>query len=292
MAPAGASPQTLSLVDQIVAQLTTEIITAQVVPGERLRDSEIALRLGTSRAPVREAFRVLEREGLIELQAWHGARVARPTLGEIQELFDIRAELFGVCARRFTARAGNAQIERVRQEIRDLIEQTEAGCDERVYKTRTNSISEMISSQVGNSYLTDAMAGLRRKMFWYYCFLGTSTFERRRDSNRIWSRLAQALLDRDAATAETAAFGRVTKQVKMTRYGLDCYAYALLALGQVDLVIEAGLQSYDIAAPIGVIEAAGGIVTDWQGGPATQGGQVIAAGSPELHRQALDLLNG
>ncbi|SEN77257.1 histidinol-phosphatase, inositol monophosphatase family [Paracoccus alcaliphilus] len=92
--------------------------------------------------------------------------------------------------------------------------------------------------------------------------------------------------------AETAAFGRVTKQVKMTRYGLDCYAYALLALGQVDLVIEAGLQSYDIAAPIGVIEAAGGIVTDWQGGPAIDGGQVIAAGSRELHAAALALLNG
>ena len=93
-------------------------------------------------------------------------------------------------------------------------------------------------------------------------------------------------------TAETAAFGRVTKQVKMTRYGPDCYAYALLALGQVDLVIEAGLQSYDIAAPIGVIEAAGGIVTDWQGGPAIDGGQVIAAGSRELHAAALALLNG
>ncbi|TGN43587.1 inositol monophosphatase family protein [Paracoccus liaowanqingii] len=91
---------------------------------------------------------------------------------------------------------------------------------------------------------------------------------------------------------EATAFHRVADRVRLTRYGLDCYAYGLLALGQIDLVIEAGLQSYDIAGPLAVVEAAGGIVTDWQGGPAAKGGQVIAAGSAELHRAALDLLNG
>lgn len=90
---------------------------------------------------------------------------------------------------------------------------------------------------------------------------------------------------------EAAAFRRVAGQVRLTRYGLDCYAYGLLALGQVDLVIEAGLQSYDIAGPLAVVRAAGGIVTDWQGGPAHHGGQVIAAASAELHRAALALLN-
>ncbi|SEU04747.1 histidinol-phosphatase [Paracoccus homiensis] len=91
---------------------------------------------------------------------------------------------------------------------------------------------------------------------------------------------------------EAAAFRRVAERVRLTRYGLDCYAYALLALGQIDLVIEAGLQSYDIAGPLAVVEAAGGVVTDWQGGPAMHGGQVIAAATADLHRQALDLLNG
>ena len=90
--------------------------------------------------------------------------------------------------------------------------------------------------------------------------------------------------------AERAAFERVRDRVRLTRYGMDCYAYALLAAGQVDLVIEAGLHPYDIAAPIAVIEAAGGIVTDWQGGPVHDGGQVIAAASPALHGAALKLL--
>ena len=91
---------------------------------------------------------------------------------------------------------------------------------------------------------------------------------------------------------ELTAFRRVADRARLTRYGLDCYAYALLAAGHVDLVIEAGLQSYDIVAPIAVIEAAGGVVTDWTGGPARNGGRIIAAGSPELHAEALELLAG
>lgn len=90
--------------------------------------------------------------------------------------------------------------------------------------------------------------------------------------------------------AERAAFQRVAGAVRLVRYGLDCYAYGLIAAGQVDLVIEAGLAPYDVAAPIAVIEAAGGIVTDWRGGPAHQGGQILAAANPAVHAAALALL--
>lgn len=90
---------------------------------------------------------------------------------------------------------------------------------------------------------------------------------------------------------ERRGFEAVRDKVRMTRYGTDCYAYALIAAGQVDLVIEAGLQPYDIHAPIAVIEAAGGIVTDWRGGPAHAGGRVLAAGDARVHAEALALLS-
>lgn len=89
---------------------------------------------------------------------------------------------------------------------------------------------------------------------------------------------------------EARAFHAVAKQARLTRYGMDCYAYALLAAGQIDLVIEAGLNAYDIQAPIAVIQAAGGIVTDWTGAAAHLGGRVVAATTPELHAQALSIL--
>ena len=90
--------------------------------------------------------------------------------------------------------------------------------------------------------------------------------------------------------ADRAGFEAVAPKCRLTRYGLDCYAYGLLALGQIDLVIEAGLQPYDICAPIAVIEAAGGLVTNWRGGPAHGGGQVVAAANATLHARALELL--
>lgn len=90
--------------------------------------------------------------------------------------------------------------------------------------------------------------------------------------------------------AERAAFHGLARDCRLTRYGMDCYAYALLAAGQIDLVVEAGLQAYDICAPIAVIEAAGGVVTDWQGGPAHHGGRVLAAANPVIHAAALDRL--
>jgi len=82
----------------------------------------------------------------------------------------------------------------------------------------------------------------------------------------------------------------VDDQVQQVRYEIDCYAYALLALGQIDLVNEAGLNAYDIQAPIAVIQAAGGIVTDWHGRPAHNGGQALAAANAACHAAALDLL--
>lgn len=92
------------------------------------------------------------------------------------------------------------------------------------------------------------------------------------------------------SSAERDAFHAVAGRAKLTRYGMDCYAYALLARGQIDLVIEAGLQAYDIQAPIAVVQAAGGIVTDWDGNPAHDGGRAIAAANPQIHAQALDIL--
>ncbi len=91
--------------------------------------------------------------------------------------------------------------------------------------------------------------------------------------------------------AEREIFESLSNEVQLTRYGMDCYGYALLAAGTVDLVVEAGLNSYDIQAPIAVVQAAGGIVTDWQGNPAHEGGRALAASSKAIHQAALAVLS-
>ena len=91
--------------------------------------------------------------------------------------------------------------------------------------------------------------------------------------------------------AERRGFESVANGCKLTRYGMDCYGYALLAAGHVDLVIEAGLSAYDIQAPIAVVQAAGGILTDWQGKPAHEGGRALAAANADIYGKALAILS-
>lgn len=89
---------------------------------------------------------------------------------------------------------------------------------------------------------------------------------------------------------EIDRYRSIERDVKMVRYGADCYAYVMLAMGQIDLVVEAGLKPVDIAPLVPIIEGAGGVVTDWEGGPAAAGGRVVAAGDRRLHAAALHRL--
>jgi len=84
----------------------------------------------------------------------------------------------------------------------------------------------------------------------------------------------------------------VSTRALPVRYGLDCYGYCQLAAGHIDLVIEAGLKNVDIAPLIPIIRNAGGVVTDWDGAPADAGGTCVAAATPELHRAAIEILQG
>jgi inositol-phosphate phosphatase/L-galactose 1-phosphate phosphatase/histidinol-phosphatase len=91
---------------------------------------------------------------------------------------------------------------------------------------------------------------------------------------------------------DAAKIEEVTKRVKCTLYGGDCYSYGQLAAGGLDLVIESGLKPYDFCALVPVIENAGGVITDWQGKPIdiNSNGKIVAAGSAEVHRKILELL--
>jgi inositol-phosphate phosphatase/L-galactose 1-phosphate phosphatase/histidinol-phosphatase len=94
--------------------------------------------------------------------------------------------------------------------------------------------------------------------------------------------------------SDADAYARVAGAAKLVRYGADCYAYGLVALGFVDVVIEASLKPYDFSAMLPIIEGAGGIATDWQGAPLglASDGRVLIAGDKRTHSDALALLRG
>lgn len=90
---------------------------------------------------------------------------------------------------------------------------------------------------------------------------------------------------------EAPRFKAISNTVQLTRYGTDCYAYCMLAAGHIDLVVEAGLNLYDIAALIPIMQNAGAVVTDWQGNPFGETRQILAAANKELHTAALSILS-
>ena len=145
------------------------------------------------------------------------------------------------------------------------------------------------------------MLGIVDQPFTGERFLGTregAAWTRGRERRAIRTRHTTALGEATILTtfpevgteAEGAAFHRLARRCRLTRYGMDCYAYALLAAGCVDLVVEAGLQAYDIAAPVALVQGAGGVVTAWDGGSAHDGGTCVAAATPALHAAALEAL--
>ncbi len=107
--------------------------------------------------------------------------------------------------------------------------------------------------------------------------------------------LAEAVLfttsPRLMTAADRARFERVESEVRLSRYGGDCYAYCMLAAGHLDLVIETELKPYDVAALIPIVSGAGGVMTTWEGQPAQAGGRIVAAGDKRVHEAALKLLN-
>jgi myo-inositol-1(or 4)-monophosphatase len=89
--------------------------------------------------------------------------------------------------------------------------------------------------------------------------------------------------------ADWAAFDALSRRCSLRRFGGDCYSYAQLAGGHIDLVVEAGLQPYDYLPMVALLQSAGGVISDWQGQPLSvaSDGRVLAAASAELHAQAL-----
>jgi myo-inositol-1(or 4)-monophosphatase len=91
--------------------------------------------------------------------------------------------------------------------------------------------------------------------------------------------------------ADIAAFRRVADAARLVRYGGDCYAYCLLAMGLVDVVIESSLRAWDVQALMPIVERAGGVITTWDGARCEEGGSVVACGDPRLHATVLEALH-
>nr|WP_279327416.1 histidinol-phosphatase [Chelativorans petroleitrophicus] len=156
---------------------------------------------------------------------------------------------------------------------------------------------------VGFTVAGKAVAGLMSQPFTgelYYANETGAFYEGPGGARRLAARRTTELSLATLCTTSPALFDgrrrrlydRVEAAVRLPRYGTDCYAYAMVAAGHVDLVIECDLKPHDIAALIPIVEKAGGVMTTWDGNSAEKGGDIVAAATPELHARAMEFLRG
>jgi histidinol phosphatase-like enzyme (inositol monophosphatase family) len=155
---------------------------------------------------------------------------------------------------------------------------------------------------VGLTIDGDAVAGLMSQPFTGELFYATDSAAHyegpggpRILKTRQTTRLADATLFTTTPAlfkgAKRALYDKLEHSVQLARYGTDCYAFAMVAAGHADIVVDPGLKPYDIVALIPIIERAGGVVTTFAGKPAENGGDILASGTPELHQAAMEILN-
>lgn len=204
-----AAPLTQSLSEQIAAQLSERIVTGIYAPGQRIMEQAIAAEFAVSRGPVREALRLLERDGLVTILPRRGAQITNLSSAEVKEIFDIRAVLNGL-----RDRALAEDPERLR-----LLPALEAEVAKLARFARQPELGEAYIETVFalNRVLTSASRNRRLRMIidslalqtLRYSRLGLSTPQRRRQSVQHWQKLLKAIRDGDGAAAERIAQQRV-----------------------------------------------------------------------------------
>ncbi len=119
--------QSMPLRDSVFLQLRKAILTGKIKPGERLTEVKLGRILGTSRTPIREAIRMLEEDGLAIIVPGSGARVARMTVKDLQEVMEIRSALEQLSAGLAAQRSNAEEKEKIREACNDFAKSTQAG---------------------------------------------------------------------------------------------------------------------------------------------------------------------
>jgi DNA-binding GntR family transcriptional regulator len=202
---AAANPETFriyaTLPAQIAVRIGQAIVEGAFQPGEKLREVDLAGRFGVSRASVREALRMVEREGLVTILPQRGAQVTALSVKELQDVFDIRASLMGLACARLAVSA----TPQIRRQLEDHLKGLRAARDDGdAYARASLAISEFCVRNAGSTRLADLVLSFARQTA-RYTRLSLSTPERRRQSLNNWRDFVAATVAGKAAEAEHLA---------------------------------------------------------------------------------------
>lgn len=187
---------TLTVAEQIAASVGDRIISGALPPGARVLEEELAAEFGVSRGPVRDAIRVLEREGLVTILARRGAIVTELTAREVREIFEIRAGLLEIVARKVATSPDPALIEVLAAGVARLQRLAQMKDDQGAYAETSYRLSILTVRACGNQRLARMLVALSLQTL-RYAKLSLASAERRKRSAGIWAEALQAIQARD-----------------------------------------------------------------------------------------------
>lgn len=211
--PAGQSAPpicSLTLPQQIADHLGHRIMNGDYAPGARLKEEELAESYAVSRGPVREAFRLLERRGFVEIVPRHGARVREFDPADLASLFSVRAVLLGLAARQATEQANPELLPLLAEPVARLCKSAEKmDITPREHATIAGDAQRLIARYSGNKPLLRTIEELTSRALWRMAWRDTpldfTTRARRQASAKYWTGLVKAIESGDAIEAEHIA---------------------------------------------------------------------------------------
>jgi DNA-binding GntR family transcriptional regulator len=183
---------------QIAARIGQAIVDGQFKPGEKLREADLARSFSVSRASVREALRLVEGEGLVTILPQRGAQVTELSAQEVQDVFEIRANLMGLAFARLAASASPEAHARLGDLLKNLKAARE---DSDAYARASAALSDYCVRSGGSKRLADLILSFGRQTT-RYAKLSLATPERRRQSLGRWRELVAATVSGDVPAAE------------------------------------------------------------------------------------------
>ena len=191
--------QPLSLGEQIANGIAEDILQERLKPGDSIPEQNLAQRYQVSRGPIREALRILEKEGVVQILPRRGARVTQLTVTEVDEIFVIRAHLFGLAASLFAGRATEEDLLCLNTLFNQMKGLTPE--DETTHAEVSAQMALVLLDQCGNHRLRYLILQLARQVA-RYTQLGLQTNERRRASIASWRAMLRAFCQRESQQAE------------------------------------------------------------------------------------------
>ncbi len=206
---------TLTLPEQIAAQLGDKIIAGEMQDGAHIPEQEVAEHYQVSRGPIRDALRILEREGLVVLNPRKGATVSELNTQELSEIFEVRASLLSLAARKNALRGDADYLKVIRYAVKKLSRCVESQDDGGKYAETAYRVSLLSARYAGNQRLVDIVTSLSLQTL-RYSKLGFRSVERRRRSYELWQQALEAMQARDGDLAAALSLQRVQESWEAT----------------------------------------------------------------------------